>query len=211
MFNLSKHEATFSHLNLRKEKHGEEDVAAADLSFQFQASNTILNPIDPALVPAFFRKPALGEQQSLPMEGTPLTALNLPLLGEQKIDAKYTGYEVLISSLLDYVDPLVYVDAKIKSITWKPIEGGSVAMSLKVSVLIDEDDDALLMAAWRRGGCVLTLTPPAAKTSTGDNLGDAIVDGDSTDGADADDEEIARQEAQSLIQAGQAADQAIAA
>ena len=32
MFQLDQHDAVFSHLNLRKEKHGDEDAAAADLA-----------------------------------------------------------------------------------------------------------------------------------------------------------------------------------
>lgn len=40
MFQLDQHDAVFSHLNLRKEKHGDEDAAAADLKFTLTAPAT---------------------------------------------------------------------------------------------------------------------------------------------------------------------------
>ncbi len=147
MFQLDQHDAVFSHLNLRKEKHGDEDAAAADLKFSLNAPNTILNTIDPAILPAFWKKADKGQQQNLPMEGsTDLVALNLPLLGEQDITGKFEGYELSIGSLMDHIEPVFFADAKVKKITWKPLEGGSVAMGFTVSVLLDEDEDAELIS-----------------------------------------------------------------
>lgn len=162
MYQLDQHEADFSHLNLRKERHGEDDAAAADLKFTLNAPNTILNTIDPAILPAFFRKADKGMQQNLPMDGSSdLVALNLPMLGEQDINAKYEGYELSIGSLLEHIEAVFFADCKVKKISWKPLEGGSVSMAFTVSVLLDEDDDAELIAAWRRGSVRLTLTPPS--------------------------------------------------
>lgn len=161
MFGLDQHDAVFSNLNLRKEKHGDEEQTAADLKFTLTASNTILNTIDPAIVPAFFRKAKKGEQQSLPMDGnSDLVALNLPLLGDQIIDGKFEGYELSIGSLMDHIEPVFFADCKVKKISWKPIEGGSVSMTFSVSVETEDEDDAPLISAWRRGEVRLTLTPP---------------------------------------------------
>ncbi|QNH21209.1 hypothetical protein HEP73_02121 [Xanthomonas sp. GW] len=197
MFQLDKHDVAFSNLNLRKENHGEDKVPAADLTFDFQAANTVLALIDPALVPAFFRKPSKGEQQALPIDGNDLTALNLPFLGEQKIAAKFEGYEAMVGSLLEHIDPLFFADAKVKSISWKALEGGSVTMKLTISLLIEEDDDAPLLAAWRRGTARLTLTPPTAKPQQDDLSG-----GDTLDAQEAAD---AAAEAATLIEAGKKA------
>lgn len=169
MFQLDNHDAVFSHLNLRKEKHGDEDAAAADLKFTLTAQNTILDTIDPNIVRAFWKKAEKGQQQSLPMEGsTDLVALNLPLLGEQDITGKFEGYELNIGSLMDHIEPVFFADAKVKKITWKPLEGGSVAMGFTAAVLLDENEDAELISAWRRGDVRLTLTPPSAPTQQED-------------------------------------------
>ncbi len=63
---------------------------------------------------------------------------------------------------------MFFADAKVKKITWKPLEGGSVAMGFTVSVLLDEDEDAELISAWRRGEVRLTLTPPSAAAQQAD-------------------------------------------
>ena len=191
MFQLDKHDAVLANLNLRKENHGDEKKAAADLKFTLAAPNTLLDSIDKALRPAFFRKPGKGEQQALPIDGNNLVALNLPLLGEQKIATEYEAYEVEIASLLGHIEPLFFADAKVKKIAWLPIEGGSISMSFTVSVQIDEDDDAPLLAAWRRGEAKLSLVPPKQQ-AVGDTL-------------DQQDAEAAKAEAARLVEQGKQA------
>ena len=191
MFQLDKHDAQLSHVNFRKKNHGDEKKAAADLKFTLAAPNTLLDSIDKALRPAFFRKPGKGEQQALPIDGNNLVALNLPLLGEQKIASEYEAYEVEIASLLGHIEPLFFADAKVKKIAWLPIEGGSISMSLTVSVQIDEEDDAPLLAAWRRGEAKLSLVPPKQQ-AVGDTL-------------DQQDAEAAAAEAKRLVEAGKQA------
>lgn len=161
MFQLDKHDADISNLNLRKENHGDEKVAAADIRIDMQASSLLLDSIDPKLRKAFFAKPGKGEQQALPIDGNNLTALALPMLGEQKLSHGYEGYEVTLHSLLDHIEPLFFADAKVKKLAFLPIEGGSVNLSYTVSVRLDEDDDAPLLSAWRRGEVRVSLTPPS--------------------------------------------------
>ncbi len=191
MFSLDRLDVQFAHANFRKENHGDEKKAAADLKFTLAAPNTLLDSIDKALRPAFFRKPGKGEQQALPIDGNNLVALNLPLLGEQKIATEYEAYEVEIASLLGHIEPLFFADAKVKKIAWLPIEGGSISMSFTVSVQIDEDDDAPLLAAWRRGEAKLSLVPPKQQ-AVGDTL-------------DQQDAEAAAAEAKRLVEAGKQA------
>ena len=191
MFSLDRLDVQFAHANFRKENHGDEKKAAAYLKFTLAAPNTLLDSIDKALRPAFFRKPGKGEQQALPIDGNNLVALNLPLLGEQKIATEYEAYEVEIASLLGHIEPLFFADAKVKKIAWLPIEGGSISMSLTVSVQIDEDDDAPLLAAWRRGEAKLSLVPPKEQ-AVGDTL-------------DQQDAEAAKQEAARLVEKGKQA------
>ncbi|MBE5272142.1 hypothetical protein [Stenotrophomonas sp. B2] len=160
MFQLETHDAVFSNLNLRKEKHGEDKVPAADMKFAVQAQNTILDTIDPAIRPAFFRKAKRGEQQSLPIDDNDLVALNLPILGKQKIELKIAGYELRIDSLMGHIEPLFFADCKLKELTWEAIEGGSVSILLTVQSTLEDEDAAPLLAAWSRGEVSVTLVPP---------------------------------------------------
>lgn len=168
MFALDKHDASISNVNFRKENHGDEKRAAVDIRVILKASNMLLDSIDPKLRKAFFAKPGKGEQQALPIDGNNLTALAMPILSEQKLTAEYESYEVELASLLDHIEPVFLVDAKVKKLSFVPIEGGSIDLSLTVSVLIDEDDDAPLLSAWRRGEVRLSLTPPSNQAENDD-------------------------------------------
>ena len=191
MFQLEQHEASIGNVNQRIERHGDERELAADIKFTTTAGNALLDSIEKGLKEALFRKPGKGEQQALPIDGNNLVALNLPLLGEQKIATEYEAYEVEIASLLGHIEPLFFADAKVKKIAWLPIEGGSISMSLTVSIQIDEDDDAPLLAAWRRGEAKLSLVPPKAQAV-----------GDTLDQQDAD---AAKAEAARLVEKGKQA------
>jgi hypothetical protein len=161
MFQTDKHEATITNVNFRKENHGDEKVAAVDISIALGASALLLDTFDKKLRKAFFEKPHKGDQQPLPIDGNNLTALALPYLREQKLDQKFEGYEVTLHSLLDHIEPLFFADVKVKLERVTFIEGGSIDLSLKVSTLIETDDDAPLLAAWRRGEVRVSLTPPS--------------------------------------------------
>lgn len=168
MFNLEKHDARITNINFRKEKHGAEAVPACDITLNIKASALLLDTIDPKLRKAFFEKPGKGEQQTLPIDGNNLTALAIPYLKEQKLQQKYEAFEVEIGSLLEHIESIFFTDAKvtIENVTF--IEGGSIDLSLKASFLIEESDDAPLLATWRRGEVKLTLTPPSAQGEASD-------------------------------------------
>jgi len=160
MFQLEAQNAEYSHLNLRKEKHGEEKVPAATLTFKLGASALLLDSIDPKLRPAFYEKPGKGEQQTLPIDGNNLTALKLPYLKPQKIGIKIKGYEINIASLLDHIEPLFFADTELVIDTVGFLEGGSCELVIKINTTIEDDDYQPLLEAWDREEVVLTLTPP---------------------------------------------------
>lgn len=161
MFNTEKHDADFSHLNLRKENHGDEKVPAATLTFKLMASALVLDSIDKKLRPAFYEKPGKGEQQALPIDGNNLTALKLPYLKEQKIGLKFPGYELQVDGNLDHVEPLFFADTELVIDRVNLNEGGSVELTLKANTTIDSDDYAPLLEAWDRGSVRVSLTPPS--------------------------------------------------
>jgi hypothetical protein len=78
-------------------------------------------------------------------------------------------------------------------------------MSFTASAEVEPSELAELSEALILEDVLISLVAPARASSTGENLGDVIVDGDNTDGADADDAAITQQEADRLSALGRAA------
>lgn len=67
MFDLDKKNATLQHINIRDEKHGEENVLAVDLKFQADFDGDILAEFGPSLRHSMYEKddnPDLADQGS---------------------------------------------------------------------------------------------------------------------------------------------------
>lgn len=161
MFQLEDHPSSISNLNVRRERHGDEHQLAVDVKFEAQAGNEILDNLEKGLREALFRKPGKGEQQALPIDGNPLTAVKFPSLAPVSLSHEFTGYEVEIDGELEGSDSVFLVDAKIKKITAAPLEGGSVTLTFTASAEVDADDVAELAQRFVLGSTRLTLTPPA--------------------------------------------------
>lgn len=161
MFQLEDHPAEVINLNVRREKHGDEHQLAVDVKFEAQAGNEILDSLEKGLREALFRKPGKGEQQALPIDGNPLTAVKFPALAPVSLQHEFTGYEVEITGELEASEAVALVDAKIKKITAAPLEGGSVTLTFTASAEAEPDDLAVLAERLVLGSVRLTLTPPA--------------------------------------------------
>lgn len=161
MLDLKASPATFSNLNTRIERHGDERVLAADAKFEVAASNEILDSIDPSLRGDFFRKPGKGEQQDLPIDAKhALTAVKHPALsGPHKLSTEFEGAVLTIAGELDMTDPLVLHDVKVKKLEFDTVEGGSVHLRFTASANIDADELAELSQFLVRENVVVTLTP----------------------------------------------------
>jgi len=199
MFQLDKHEAAISNVNQRIERHGDDRALAADIKFTTSVSNSILDQFDKGLREALFRKPAKGEQQSLPTIGETLTAVKFPSLEPLKLAHEFAGYELQIDGLLEGTEPILLVDVKLKRFAFEPKEGGSVALTFTASANVDPGELAELSEALIREDVLLTLTPPAKQSQMpAGGEGDTL---DQQDGADAE----AKAEAARLIEAGKKA------
>jgi hypothetical protein len=56
MFELLNQSAKIAHVNLREEKHGEEDVLACDLKIETKMSNTFLSKLQPGLRESLYER-----------------------------------------------------------------------------------------------------------------------------------------------------------
>jgi len=160
MFSLTKHQTKIASFNPRAEKHGEENVLAADLKIEATVHSATLDLFDKKLRPMFFRKAEIGEQQSL-IEGDDLIGLRLPQIKGFTWDEDFPGYTIEIGSGLDIGKPLVITEVELSKFKFEPAEGGAVKLTLSASFHPSAELSGALCALIQ-DTVELTLLPPSA-------------------------------------------------
>ncbi|PPU07778.1 hypothetical protein XarjCFBP7645_09235 [Xanthomonas arboricola] len=198
MFQLREATAKVVKFNPTSEKHGPEIVPGGSITLEVVASSEVLNDFQPGLREALYRAPTSGDQGSLlqAKNKDDLTAVRFSQL-ETSWSGEYPGYEAQISNGLGLEDPIVLVDAKLKNIGFKLLDGGSVGIKFTLIAHPDTDESGLLCHMQRREVQV-TITPPARQAADED-----LSEGSDT--LDAQDSAAAAAEAASLIDAGKKA------
>lgn len=163
MFTTTKHPTFISSVTPIAEKHGEETKLACSIKCELTMAKTVLDAFGlKKLREALYRKPAAGEQQELPMEGSDgHTALAFPKLSSLRIEEDFTGYKVHVDSGLGISEGIHLSEVTLKKVSLDPIEGGSVKVGLS---LVCHPDAATIGALcdMLQDTVDLTLTPPAA-------------------------------------------------
>jgi hypothetical protein len=141
---------TLSHVNLRKEFHGEERVQAIDLNFLKEGSNELLDLIDPELRTMLYcNRAAIDGQIELPEHLQILPDLRAPKFNGQKFkyggNDKYQGYTFIFDfGLGDAQSNIDFLNASAGKFSIEVKEGGTVAIGWQVSYSGDGlTDDAM--------------------------------------------------------------------
>lgn len=134
MITLKKQKAKLAHINIREEKHGEDDVLAMDLKITADMVNTFLNQIAPGLMLALYK--GEDEQQPLLDDGH-APVLRFPGLEPLVMDLPEPGAKFTIHGAKKSDD--IEFEAKIKKIQLECKEGGTVSIMFKAQVLPDPE------------------------------------------------------------------------
>lgn len=168
MFHLESSNAQISNLNLRAEKHGDENQPACDIKISVDLPAERINDIGPGLCESLFRKPGKGDQMPLVEVGKKpdpgFTVLKHPGLEPLQLKQKFPGYELSIAG--EDGDPeqgLFFADGEVKNFKITPHEGGTTNVTFTVGTHVDEDEIAGLLPFLRDPAAVITLTPPKAQ------------------------------------------------
>lgn len=143
MFNLERARATVKSVNLRAEKHGDDEVPAVDIKLALDRPSTDLAMFGPRLRTAlFWRDPEQHPEDLLDGIDPMLELPNLvapELRGPFALSAEYVGAEVEIDYGLGGPSNIVLETAKVNRLRVEPREGGSVELTLRVQASrIDE-------------------------------------------------------------------------
>jgi hypothetical protein len=134
MFKLSNQPAYFSHMNVRKEKHGDEEVGAIDLKFKVDLANERLDQLIPGLRVALFKEDPDGDLA----DGERLSLLRFPEIAPFPTHMLFVNHECRIHYGIAGKD-IVLTDCKINSIQIECAEGGSIRMKFRVQALPSEE------------------------------------------------------------------------
>lgn len=130
MFQLEAVTGKLVHINPRTEKHGDQEVPAADLKVQVIESNGMLSMFHPTLRSMLYEKDEQNEQ----LEGVEsLTKRRYGSLIERlRLDHKLTGAEVVIGFGLGGASDIDLDTVDVDGFSVEIMEGGSVCLTFRV-------------------------------------------------------------------------------
>jgi len=145
------------HKNERLEKHGEEEVLACDLDFEYDSANSILAEFHPELRSVMYKRPddVQGELEEDPAH---LTALRVPELGGH---VKFAGAQEKSELVFSRGQKkhLVFAEAKIHKFSFDCKDGGTVIVRFQAQVHPDEGQSGKLSGLLQDKHCLLTIVP----------------------------------------------------
>lgn len=162
-------DVTLTHVNFRKELHGDDHVQAVDLNMSVDVPNTLLDTIQPGLREALYHN-ASAETGQEEIEGVEATLPNLrfPRLngGKFALDDKknkLAGYELFIDyGLGDERSNMVFDCCKVVKRVIETKEGGTVHLSWQVQYSGDRLDQETCgkLALLEQDLIAIRLIPP---------------------------------------------------
>lgn len=175
MLSLDKHTAKMTHASLTAENHGKESHATGmTLKFKTNIDASLLDSFDKNLRTTMFRGQTTGDQLDIERSNEGLVAVKFPKLAPLVWAEEFPGYEAEVGAMgLGLTDPIQIIDATLKGLSFRALEGGSVELAGALYFHPDEDEVGPL-ARLMKEDAELTLRPPTAKPqAANDDLAEA--------------------------------------
>ena len=152
--------AKLDNVNVRAEKHGDENVVAVDLKITVEVGNEILDSFDPGLRPALYRKPNKNDAAELfdkTKDEAPMRVLRFPKLAPLRWDAEFPSCALKINYGVSGANDLNFT-AAVDKFVMDNKDGGTTALSFRAVVKPDGEMDEL--CALIQSEISITLTQP---------------------------------------------------
>ena len=168
VFEISEANVVLTHMNNRLEKHGEEEVLAVDLDFEWETSNACLAMFSPSLRAALYGRPE-GAQLELDPDPDHLVSLRFPALAP----LKWSGGELTGAQITFHcgVTPKshIHLDAqKVHKYRLECKEGGTVVVRFQVQCRPTEGQAGKFTKLLTDKQVVLSVAPPDAGGASDD-------------------------------------------
>lgn len=150
------------HINVRTEKHGDQDVTAIDMNFRYTASNQTLAMFSPTLKSALFQKEDTPQQQ-INDDPDHLTVVKNPKMGAIKWDEPYDEARVVIHIGASGTEDVVLGDCKVNKWLIEVKQGGTVVYEYRVQA-VPTDKDIAKIASLLNQEVYVTLDPEGGES-----------------------------------------------
>ena len=172
MFELSNQMVKVAHVNLRAEKHGEEDVLACDLKFETKMPNTTLSTLNASLAGCLYER-----GQELDLGDDHVTKLRFPLIKYPlQWQSEITGGKVTLHAPISEDDLVLFGD--VNELKLSPQDGGTVIVNFRVQFLPDGDQAARIPAMLGKMVEISVEKPVADSDDLAGDGGDDLDDND---------------------------------
>lgn len=146
-----------THKNDRLEKHGEDEVLACDLDFEYDTGNQVLAFFGPGLRSALYKRPE-GAQEELIADPEHLTDLRCPEMpGPHKLVGSMAKAELVFHR--GQKKHVVFAEAKIHKFSVACMDGGTVTVHFQAQVHPDEAQAGKLSGLLQDKHCQISITP----------------------------------------------------
>jgi hypothetical protein len=160
MLDLQNHPAKLAHVNCRSENNGKDLVPAADLKFEFDESNRILDQFQPGLRESLFV--AEEARQGKLIDSDILTKLRVSSIGTVPLDLKFPGYTIKVATPFGSLD-IEEGRATVDNFRVTPKEGGSVSIVVRVRLKNPSAETIGLLGVRVGHALDICLTPPTSE------------------------------------------------
>ncbi|MBC8638298.1 hypothetical protein IAG25_15870 [Caballeronia sp. EK] len=142
MIDFQQHELRITHVNVRSELHGDDEILAMDLKIETDLPNTSLDKLDGSLRLALFQ----GDEDPdlLGKDGGHLPHLKFPSLGPLSWNGSVSPVS-LVLHLGTKKNELLLTDGKLNKLRLSPREGGTCGVVCRLQVHPNEDEAAKIM------------------------------------------------------------------
>jgi hypothetical protein len=137
-FEILASEVRFSHLNVRTENHGDEEVTAIDLKLEWTTSNEVLEQFHPRLLAALYEAPSEAQQglTGVPAARAVRTFSELaPLAWHGEVPAA----ALVMHHGLGEGQDLKIGHAAADNFVMTPLDGGTVEVSFRVRAVCEDE------------------------------------------------------------------------
>lgn len=134
MFTLTSQQCKIAHINIRTEKHGEEDVTAVDIKVQSDLSNDFLSYLSPTLKGSLYGPPDGSVQGSLVHDNPGyMPRLLYPEIHQIKWQGSMKRAQVCLHGATKKSN--LVLEADVDKLSFEAKEGGTLAVTFRISLI----------------------------------------------------------------------------